>query len=125
MSGQCCTSRGEYGFVYLVGDDAERLAAFWKMSSSEFRATYCDVTDGHLHLENPEADCAFLSDGRCAVYEVRPAQCKAWPFWHENLESRRVWQRDVAALCVGVGKGKLHTGDEIADILEREEELGR
>ncbi len=123
MSGQCCTSRGEYGFVYLVGDDAERLAALLKLSPSELRAQHCDVTDGHLHLRDPEADCVFLEDGRCAVYTARPVQCSTWPFWVENLASRRVWKRDVATFCPGVGKGQLHTGEEIAEILAREKEL--
>ena len=60
-------------------------------------------------------DCILLSrDAKgkalCTVYEARPTQCKTWPFWPENLESRDAWleaKRD--APCAGMESGELHT----------------
>ena len=55
--------------------------------------------------------CPFLDGARCTVYEARPAQCGSFPFWPENVKSRKAWD-DLAAFCPGVGQGDfvpLHT----------------
>jgi len=52
--------------------------------------------------------CRFLdpvTKKRCLVYEARPAQCRTWPFWPENMNAR-AWDREVVAFCPGVGKGR-------------------
>lgn len=115
-SGKCCTSRGAYGYVYLTPDDRKRFAKFFGLTVARFQREHCETTEGHVHLKNPEADCAFLRGKRCSVYEARPSQCRSWPFWPENLNAR-AWNRDVKSFCPGVGKGKLHTPAEIEKIM--------
>jgi Fe-S-cluster containining protein len=121
-TGRCCTSRGEYGYIYLTIEDRRRLAARLGMRTSAFTRRHCATTDGHVHLKDPDADCRFLEGTRCTVYEARPAQCRTWPFWPENMNAR-VWHGEIVRFCPGIGKGRLYTRDEIARLL-REDPLG-
>ncbi len=40
----------------------------------------------------------------CAIHEVRPNQCRTWPFWTENLRSQAAWER-AAERCPGMDSG--------------------
>lgn len=117
-SGKCCISRGAIGFVYLTKSDRRRLAAFLGLSPSVFTRRYCRRTDGHWHLVDPPGarDCRFLEQQRCRVYEARPTQCRTWPFWPEVMNAK-VWQREVASYCPGVGRGRLWRPEEIEAVL--------
>ena len=44
-SGKCCTSHGEFGFVFLTKEDRKRFADHLKISISAFKKTYCDQTN--------------------------------------------------------------------------------
>ncbi|MDF1563086.1 MAG: YkgJ family cysteine cluster protein [Deltaproteobacteria bacterium] len=114
-SGRCCTSRGEHGFVYLSLADRRRLARHLELATGAFTRRYCEKSGGLFHLKAPEQDCRFLEGGRCSVYEARPEQCRAWPFWSENLEPG-VWEREVAAFCPGAGKGPCHDRETVLAI---------
>ena len=120
--GGCCLSRGEYAYVYLTAGDRKRLADHLKISTREFTIQYTDRTDGYLYVKDPDKDCLFLKDGRCSVYEARPGQCRSWPFWPENMK-KKIWEKEIASYCQGVGKGRLYTGEEIQEIVEREKEI--
>lgn len=68
-------------------------------------------------------DCVFLcpagKDKRgCAIYPVRPLQCRTWPFWKENLRSPDHWLA-ASERCPGINRGRLYTKDEILNILEQ------
>ena len=46
------------------------------------------VDDRFSLIEKPGGDCIFWDkQAGCTVYPARPDQCRAWPFWPENLES--------------------------------------
>lgn len=113
-SGKCCTSHGEYGFVYMTPDDRRRMAKVLGLSTSAFTRKYCEKTNGlwHLRERKGEPDCLFLKGKSCSVYDGRPNQCRAWPFWPEVMGAK-AWSKDVAAFCPGVGKGRVWTGEEI------------
>ena len=121
-SGKCCTSRGSYGYVYLTPHDRKRFAEHFGLSTTQFVRQYCDSKDGQVFLKDPpemKGDCVFLVNGnRCGAYEARPEQCRTWPFWPENMRAK-VWRREIETYCPGVGKGKLHTREEIEAILKR------
>ena len=61
-SGNCCTSHGEFGFVFLTLEDRRRFAKHLAISTAAFTKQYCDLRDGVWHLKedakNP--DCMFL-----------------------------------------------------------------
>ena len=127
-SGKCCTSRGSYGYVYLTSKDVTRFANHFKLTRAQFLKTHTLKHNGYVALKNPPADqdqndCVYLEGGnRCGAYEARPEQCRTWPFWPENMNSK-TWKTEVAAYCPGIGKGKLYTFEEIKNILDEQEPL--
>jgi uncharacterized protein len=114
--GKCCTSRGQYGYVYLTLEDRQRLARHMGLSTLAFTRRFCKNTDGYFHLKDPEGSCEFLEKTSCSVYRARPTQCRTWPFWPENMNAR-TWNKEIKTFCPGIGKGKLFTKGEIQDLL--------
>lgn len=123
-TGKCCLSRGDYGYVYLSLKDQKRFADFFKVSKKEFIEKYCEKTDGHIHLRNPDKACEFLEKKRCTVYEGRPDQCRTWPFWPENMNAK-TWNEEVVPFCKGIGKGKLYTEAEIKALIKLDPVYGK
>ena len=114
-SGKCCVSRNSYGFVYLSNIDIKRFSKFFKLSVKAFKKKYCQITDGFIHLTEKKelnGNCIFLKNNKCTVYKSRPIQCRTWPFWPENMNTK-TWNNDIAKNCPGVGKGKVKTKKEI------------
>ncbi|MCM2354744.1 MAG: YkgJ family cysteine cluster protein [Pseudobdellovibrio sp.] len=122
-SGNCCTSHGEFGFVFLTLEDRRRFAKHLNISTAAFTRQYCDIKDGVWHLkEDPKnPDCMFLKNKRCSTYEARPTQCRTWPFWPEVLNPK-AWKSEVASFCPGIGKGKLWSKEEIETIAAEDAE---
>lgn len=122
-SGNCCTSHGEFGFVFLTIDDRRRFAKHLKLSTAAFTRKYCDLKDGvwHLKEDKKNPDCMFLANKRCSVYEARPTQCRTWPFWPEVMNAKS-WGKEVASFCPGVGKGQLWSKTEIEKIMAEDHE---
>ncbi len=107
-SGQCCTSHGEYGYVFLSKDDRIKMAEHFEMKLSAFTKKYCEKLNGAFHLkEDPKnPDCMFLKNKRCQIYKARPSQCRTWPFWPEVMPAK-TWKKEVLNFCPGIGKGPL------------------
>jgi len=112
MCGNCCT--GPEGYVLFTDEEADRLARRLGVGRDEFLRRYTRWTiKGRSLGEVPSAhglDCVFLDrhsvPGKavCSVYEDRPAQCRAWPFWPSVLASRESWAL-AARRCPGMGRG--------------------
>lgn len=117
-SAKCCVSRGDYGYVYLTLEDRRRLAAVLGIPTRQFTRQYCTKTEGFFHLDNGEAECRFLEDGRCSVYESRPTQCRTWPFWPENMKAK-AWTA-IAEYCPGIGQGDTVPAETIVEILREQ-----
>lgn len=117
-SGQCCVSRGEYGYVFLTKDDRRRMAKELKTSTSAFTRKYCDKLGPAFHLkeEKSRPECMFLNNNRCQVYKARPTQCRTWPWWPETLPAK-AWKKELIGQCPGVGKGRLVSAKEIRENL--------
>ena len=115
----CC--RHEPGYVFLSLKDTSSLEAALKISHNEFTETYCRwIPSGNymkkLSLkENPNFDCIFwtpASSGGCYVYESRPLQCRAFPFWSSILSSPNAWKA-ASKECPGINQGGVHSGKSI------------
>lgn len=117
-SGKCCTSHGEYGFVFMNIKDRQRMARHLKMRTSAFTKKYCTLDNGFYHLkeEKKNPDCLFLEGKRCGVYEGRPTQCRTWPFWPEIMNAK-IWKKEVVSFCPGINKGPLIEAKMIEKIL--------
>ena len=62
--------------------------------------------------EKPNLDCILWESGGCSVYEARPLQCRSFPFWSSCVASSEEWEYH-ARQCPGMGKGPLHSREEI------------
>lgn len=112
--GKCCT--GAPGVVWVSEEEIAQIAAYLKLEVEKFRKHYVHMVDGRLSLnELPVTwDCIFLKEGKkCSIYEVRPKQCRSYPWWISNLESPEAWKR-AAAECEGIRPdAPLFTKEEI------------
>ena len=120
--GDCCT--GAPGYVWVSREEIEALAGFLGLALDDFGKRYLrKVGSRHSLIERPNGDCVFYERG-CTVYPARPSQCREFPFWSENLKSRRAWQ-ETAAGCPGMGKGKLYRIEDIQAIRRGEADASR
>ncbi len=121
-SGKCCSSRGEYGYVYMTKEDRQNMAKALDMPTRDFTLKYCRKEEGlYILKENPDSpDCIFLEKNKCKVYLGRPMQCRTWPFWPENMNAKR-WKKDIVEFCPGINKGKLYSAEEIKTTLAKQE----
>jgi len=114
--GRCC--RGEPGYVWVRELEVASLARFLKLSVGEFKASYLrrELRDYAL-VEMANGDCVFWSPAGCRVYQVRPVQCRTFPFWWEYLRSPQAWAR-AARRCPGVNRGRLYLPQEIEHLAD-------
>jgi uncharacterized protein len=110
--GHCCT--GEPGHVYVNDEEIEAIANFLETPSKEVSALYTKTTHRERSLrEKANGDCIFFEkDVGCTIYEIRPRQCRTWPFWQSNVRSPEDWER-TKAVCPGSGQGELISVEEI------------
>ncbi|MCP5022114.1 MAG: YkgJ family cysteine cluster protein [bacterium] len=120
--GNCCTSNGEYAYVYVTPPEIQAIASHLGMTKPAFQAKYCLETDGWITLSMPDSGCVFLdAERRCQIYEARPRQCRTWPFWQENLKPG-VWQGSMKVICPGLDTGPRTGADQIDAIAQANED---
>ena len=110
--GKCCT--GEPGFVWVDGAEIAAIAEVLGEPVEEVTAIHTKkFGQGRSLREKANGDCVFFERGiGCTIYEVRPRQCRTWPFWESNLKSKATWER-TEATCPGSGEGELIPVEEI------------
>ena len=147
MCGSCCRGFNE-GEVYLYQDDIERLTKsfnitkksdlrkfakkyfkvindsfFWKEPGAERGKTYRYKSLG-FRFTGEDEHCHFLIDNSCSVHEIRPFQCRCFPFWHMLVSSRKNFI-NYAKKCPGlkVLRGRYYSKEEILDWAKTEYEM--
>lgn len=118
--GNCCS--GGPGYVWLSEAELARIASFLGVSPQAAANACCRTIGNRISLRElrnaaGQYDCIFLveqPDGRrlCRIYDVRPAQCRAWPFWDGNLIDPDAW-RIAGRKCPGIDRGRMWSADEI------------
>ena len=68
---------------------------------------------------NINGNCQFLENKKCSIYTARPMQCRAWPFWKENMNTKK-WNDELLNFCPGIGKGRLISASMIQKKINRE-----
>jgi uncharacterized protein len=107
--GDCCS--GAPGYVWVDAAEIAELARAMQMEEEAFRDRFVRrVGDRESLIEYSDGDCILLDPQtrRCLAYAGRPVQCRTWPFWDSNLESRRAWTK-TCEVCPGAGEGKLYS----------------
>ncbi len=112
--GNCCT--GPPGYVRVNDEELAAIAAALDLTVAQVEAQFTRPLGNLRSLTEKRTeygfDCVFLDrdsqPGKtlCRVYLARPAQCRTWPFWPENLLHPRDWQR-AARTCPGIDHGPL------------------
>lgn len=111
--GNCCT--GAPGHVWVNQEEIEALARKTGCEVEEFEKKYVRRVGVRKSLiEYPNGDCVFFDDQtrKCTVYDVRPRQCRTWPFWHSNVRTKEAWQH-TCQVCPGSGHGPLVPVEQI------------
>ena len=120
--GNCCT--GPPGAVWFNDDEAVTMAEALGMTEAAFRKKFARKLNAGWSLNERKTahgfDCIFLDretdpgEARCRIYQARPTQCRTWPFWPENVESKDTWDATKHHTpCPGMDKGTLYSADEI------------
>ena len=123
---RCC--RHTPGYVFLSAKDVQRFTKALRIDREEFLRIYCrrvslGIASRISLREKPNFDCIFWENGGCSVYEARPLQCRAYPFWSANVASREAWE-EQANQCPGIGRGPVHDRTEIESWLKKRLEEG-
>jgi uncharacterized protein len=111
--GNCCT--GAPGVVWLTDEELEQIAGVLGKTTDDVRREHTRQVEGRTSLtERENGDCTFFDSQtrRCTVYSARPAQCRTWPFWNSNLESRAAWKTTQSG-CPGAGNGQFYPLEEV------------
>jgi hypothetical protein len=104
--------------VWVDEIEIAMISRFLRLPNEEVMRQYVRVALGDYSLvEFDNGDCVFWSRDGCAIYPVRPTQCRTFPFWHEYTRSAAAWAH-VARRCPGVNRGKLYTPAEVERLVE-------
>ena len=118
--GRCCSGPSE-GYIWVTKPEIKLIADFLKISVEQLRQKYIKrIGLRTTIIEQPTTkDCVFLQkNGRpkgCAIYPVRPNQCRTWPFWSDNLANPNAWNK-AAQKCSGINRGRGYSFEEIERI---------
>lgn len=101
--GKCCT--GSPGVVWISEEEIQKAAKLLNMEVEAFCKKHIRKLGNRFALmevkRGENYDCTFLEGKKCTIYSMRPKQCKTFPWWDENLESKKAWD-DAAKECEGI-----------------------
>jgi len=118
--GRCCAGPGE-GYIWVAKPEIELIAGHLGLTPQEVRHRFLRQVGPRTTIveDSTTKDCIFLQTSgdtrQCEIYPVRPAQCRTWPFWPENLANPDAWNR-AALRCPGINRGRLYTCEDIQRI---------
>jgi Fe-S-cluster containining protein len=123
--------------VWITEEEICRLAAHLQLTMEETVDRHCRKINGKWSLNETRTgggkyECVFLKEIKpprssrkgevivqakriCGIYEVRPLQCRTWPFWPENLESKSAWEIETRK-CPGMNTGKHYSQQRIEEL---------
>lgn len=102
--GKCCI--GESGYIFASLKELEEVAKFLKLDFNAFLAKYVKKVGYKFSFiektYNNGFACIFFDEDKkqCQIYEVRPRQCRDFPFWKIFLEKEQLDY--LKKECIGV-----------------------
>ena len=95
---QCATCCRIPGLVHLHEDEEAAMAIHLLLDVLEFTEKFTVLASDRRGLvlkDKPDGSCILLdAQGRCLVHDVKPRQCREFPFSWQNADS--------ATLCPGL-----------------------
>lgn len=118
---RCC--RHESGYVFLSEQDISRISQGLGQSRNHVIDKYTKTVNLGLVkrislLEQDNFDCVFWDKGGCTIYDHRPLQCQAFPFWPQNLDNPGAWE-EISEECPGINLGATHSKNAIKQWLKK------
>jgi len=84
--GNCCI--GESGYIWITVDEIEKLSNYLNISVDKLFKDYLVKYGYRFSIKEKKLSennyaCIFFDTNikRCTIYDVRPNQCKTFPFW--------------------------------------------
>ena len=83
--GNCCI--GESGYIWVTPEEIRAIATHLDMDESDFRRDRLRKVQYRYSLKERQLgesfECEFFdkSKRQCGIYDVRPSQCRSFPFW--------------------------------------------
>eukprot|EP00434_Breviolum_minutum_P013385 symbB.v1.2.011793.t1/scaffold773.1/size166002/2 len=106
--GRCCVRRVPAASAPLAESEIQSMAQALGLSSVCFKGKYTESLESanmkgrQLKVDPVSGRCMLLTEsGKCSVHDARPAACRTYPFWPENVASPYEWARE-AVLCEGI-----------------------
>jgi Fe-S-cluster containining protein len=82
--GTCCAIGG---YVFISKNDVKKMAEHLGMDPDNFFKRYVRKEGNRLRLNcDYDEPCVMQEDNKCAIYPVRPNQCKTFPAWLELIK---------------------------------------
>lgn len=100
--GNCCI--GESGYIWVTPAEIQNIASFLKLNETDFREQHLRKVQYRYSLKERQVgesfECEFfnMAQKRCTIYEVRPSQCRTFPFWDYFKEHIK----EVEKECPGI-----------------------
>ncbi len=101
--GNCCI--GESGYVWVNKDELRSIAEFLDLNIDDFNDKHIRKIRFKNSLKEIRVDdknyiCEFfdIATKRCQIYEVRPTQCRTFPFWEHFINNIK----EVKKECPGI-----------------------
>ena len=100
--GNCCI--GESGYIWVTPVEINELAHHLGIEKEVFMQSYLQKAGYRFSLIEKKYDngyaCTFfdLEKRQCSIYDVRPSQCRTFPFW----DYFKTHQEEVEAECPGI-----------------------
>ncbi len=103
--GNCCI--GESGYIWISKKEIENLALFLNISIEELGIKYL-LKVGYKYslkekkISNNNYACIFfdLKQKKCSIYDVRPNQCRTFPFWEYFKNNVKEVQQECPAIIL-------------------------
>ncbi len=104
--------------IVLAPDEIVDIAAHQEMTVEALIEAY-GITPraGTWWIRLRARPCPFLVDDLCSVHDVKPRQCRAYPFWPEIVESAATWGAE-RELCPGIDQGPVWSDSDVQQMLE-------
>ena len=99
---QCCS--GESGNIFFTKSEMVEIANHLNISTEIFLSDFCRKVGYKYSIKEirfqGKYNCIFLTENRCDIYNVRPKQCRTFPFWNEfqNKENLEYLKKE----CIGI-----------------------
>ena len=102
-AGNCCI--GESGYIWINAQEIQALALHLKISAEDLKIRYLNkiaykYSIKEVQLASNNYACCFfdLEKRQCSVYDVRPNQCRTFPFWDYFKENEEEVYRECPAI---------------------------